>query len=143
MKTIIVVMMVVLGIVGGFAQGSITNVDILPEEPTEIDLITIFVSGGEPYSGVLITDSIFNIEDSLLELDLFLTVGVITVPTSWTYLEDIGTLAIGNYDLTVNTFFEFEPILNDTFYTTFEVVPEPTTVLFLALGMAMVRNTRK
>ncbi len=123
------------------SQASITDVDILPEEPTEIDPITIFVSGEENYS-VSVTDSILTINETLLELDIYLHLGFLPAVTPWSQIENIGVLSLGTYDLTVNTFVDSDPMYNDTFSTSFEVVPEPTTILFLALGMFMVREKR-
>jgi len=124
-------------------KATITDVYILPEEPTIDDAITISVSGVEPYGGVSITDSVFNVDGTSLGLDLYLTLGLSPVLTPWSYSEDIGSLPMGTYELSVNTIFESEPIFNDTYFKSFEIVPEPSTVLLLALGiLALTRKKR-
>ena len=125
------------------AKAVITDVYILPELPKLDDAITISVSGVEPYGGVRITDSIFNIDGTSLGFDLYLTLGVAPVITPWSYSEDIGSLPMGTYELTVNTIFESEPFLNDTFFTAFEVIPEPSTFLFLTLGTVALRRKKR
>ena len=125
------------------AKAVITDVNILPELPKLDDAITISVSGVEPYGGVRITDSIFNIDGTSLGFDLYLTLGVAPVITPWSYSEDIGSLPIGIYDLTINTIVELEPFRNDTFFTAFEVVPEPSTFLFLTLGTVALRRKKR
>jgi predicted outer membrane repeat protein len=106
-------------------QAVITDVFILPEEPTITDAISILVSGGEGYN-VSITDSILIIDETSIELDIYLHLGLLPVATPWSHSEDIGLLSAGIYELTANTIFESEPHLNDSYYTTFEVVPEPS-----------------
>lgn len=120
------------------AQAVITDVSILPEEPTAIDPITIITSGVEGSGGVVITNSNFLIDGTSLELDIFLDVGVFTVITPWSHPEDIGTLLMGTYDLTVNTIVELQPVLNDTYFISFEVVPEPTTAFLFGSGVVFI-----
>ena len=121
------------------AQAVITDVFIFPEEPMVIDPITIITSGVEGSGGVVITSSSFLIDGTSLELDIFLDVGVYTVITPWSHSEDIGALLMGTYDLTVNTIVELQPVLNDTFFKSFEVVPEPATLLLLGAGSLVLR----
>ena len=125
------------------SQASITDVTILPEIPTFNDDISLFISGVESTGGVLITDSAFIIDGSSLELDISLEVGPWTVLTPWDYTYEIGLLSIGIYDLTVNSLVPSDPTQNDTFITSFEVVPEPATVLFFGLGMYLLRSKNK
>jgi hypothetical protein len=103
----ITVILLVCGVFICIADNSeavIGYVDIIPGEPTINDEISIFVSGGEPYGPVDITDSIFNINGKSLGLDLYLDVGFLTVVTPWTHSEEIGFFPAGTYNLTVNTF---------------------------------------
>ena len=120
------------------AKASITDVDIFPEAPTAIDLITISVSGVEGSGDVLITDSDFNIQGTVLELDIFLEVGAFPVITPWSHSEDVGPLPAGMYDLTVRTLELAE--VTDTYSMPFEVVPEPATVLLLAVGALLAKR---
>ena len=120
-------------------KATITDVSILPEEPTIIDLITIATFGIEGSGPVTINDSDFSASDTTLELDIFITVGHFAVITPWLHSEDIGFLPVGTYDLTVSTFDKFDPTFNDTFSTTFEVIPEPTSILLFATGMMGIR----
>ena len=124
-------------------KGVITDVSILPEAPTFNDDITINVFGVEGSGPVLFTDSIFVKDGTSLELDLYITVGPFLSITNWSYSEDIGILSDGMYDITVNSIFELEPFLNNTFITSFEVIPEPSSLLFLMSGVFGVRRRRR
>ena len=123
------------------AEAAITDVHLLTEEPTMNDVITIVTSGVESCSPVFITDSVFHAEETALELNIFLFVGPYTVVTPWSHSQDIGTLPAGLYELTVRTF--EVPNITDTYSMTFEVVPEPTTVLLLALGVIGIRVIKR
>jgi hypothetical protein len=141
----ITVILLVCGVFICIADNSeavIGYVDIIPGEPTINDEISIFVSGGEPYGPVDITDSIFNINGKSLGLDLYLDVGFLTVVTPWTHSEEIGFFPAGTYNLTVNTFDESRPIHNDTFETSFTVIPEPTSFILVTLGSIIIRTKK-
>ena len=104
-----------------------------------IDPITIFVSGEE--SGYVTIDySDFQIDGTSLDLDIYFLTGVFQIVTPWSHLEDIDALLIGTYELTVNTIFESAPHLNDSYYTSFEVIPEPATILLFATGAIIFRT---
>ncbi len=124
------------------AQAGITDVFIFPEEPIVINPITIFVSGVESGGGVTIDNSDFQIDGTSLTLDIYIDIGLLTVVTPWSHSEDIGLLGAGIYELTANTFFEQVPFFNDSYYTTFEVTPEPSTLILFALGGLMVRKRK-
>jgi hypothetical protein len=143
MKKVAAIIIAILLISSSTAQAEITDVFIFPEEPIEIDPITIITSGVENYGGVRINSSSFLIDGSSLELDIFLDLGRLDVQTPWSYSEDIGALLMGTYDLTVNTIFESEPYRNDSYYTTFEVTPEPATILLFAMGAIAIRMRRR
>jgi hypothetical protein len=115
------------------SSASITDVNILPSLPTPLDAISIVTFGIESSGPVFVTDSVFRSEDSSLNLDIYLDVGFASVITPWSHIENIGTLPIGFYGLTVRTW--EESIETDTYSTSFEVVPEPVTILLLATGI--------
>ena len=140
-----VVLFVICGVIF-FGQvcvyGKITDVVISPESPTDLDPITITTFGVESSGAVTVSDFDYLIDGNMLELDIYINVGSYQVITPWSYSEDIGTLPVDIYDLTVNVINEYEPSLNDTFSTSFEVVPEPASLLFLAIGMAIVQRKK-
>jgi hypothetical protein len=123
------------------AEATITDVHILPEEPTIYDVITIVTSGVEGSGAVLIDSSNFDRVGTSLQLDIFLDVGVFQVITPWSHSEDIGTLPVGLYELTVQTL--EQGVVTDTYSTSFEVVPEPTTILLLGLGVIGIRISKR
>lgn len=123
------------------SQASITDVDILPAEPTVVDPISILVSGEENFN-ISISDSFFTIDGALLELDIHFQEGMMPTVTPWSHTESVGILPVGTYDLTVNTWIATSPAFNDTYHTSFEVVPEPATILLFGLGMVCVRKMK-
>ena len=124
------------------AQAVITDVFIFPEEPIVTDPISIFVSGEEGSGPVLITDSVFNLESYEITLDISLEAGLSPVITPWDYTYDVGLLPEGIYGLTVNTLVPAIPSRNDTYITSFEVVPEPTTFLLISAGILCLRRNK-
>ena len=116
---------------------------ITPEVPNTSDNITIFVSGVQSAGPVEITNSEFLIDDTSLELDLFLDVGLLQVVTPWNYFEDIGTLPAGTYDLLVKTDQPAFSDPEDSYSITFEVVPEPASLLLIAFGAIKILGGRK
>lgn len=140
-KEILVITGIVLLISSVTTQAEITDVFIFPEEPIIYDEITINVFGEENYD-VSITDSILNIDETSIEIDIYIDGGILPWITPWSHTENIGMLFIGTYDVTVNTFVEFNSTFNDTFSTTFEVVPEPATILLLFFGFTGIRGRR-
>jgi len=141
-KEILVIAGIVLLILAVTTQAEITDVFIFPEEPMVIDPITIFVSGVESES-VTIDNSDFQINGTSLVLDIYFHSGFLPVVTPWSHSEDIGLLGAGIYELTSNTIFESAPHLNDSYYTTFEVVPEPSTVVLLGIGFVYIRQNKR
>ena len=121
-------------------KATITDVEINPDEPTMEDIITIVTYGEEGSGPVEVADSDFTITETEIALDIYLNLGFLTVMTPWSYSEDIGILPAGTYDLTVQTFADFGDI--DIYFTTFQVVPEPATILLLGLGVLLVKKRR-
>jgi len=122
-------------------QASITDVVIQPATPTLNDDISLLIDGVES-GGVAIVGYSFTIDGASIELDIDFQETVLTVVTPWSHSENIGLLPIGTYDITVNALFNFNPSLNDTYLTSFEVVPEPTTLALLGLGGLFSRRRK-
>jgi hypothetical protein len=123
-------------------KGSITDVYTEPLEPTDIEVITIVVSGLEGSGAVVITDSNFQREDSSLGLDIFITLGYYGVITPWSHSEVIGMLPANDYDLTVSTHYIGAYVGTDIYSTSFTVVPEPATLLLLTMGVVWIRVSK-
>ena len=130
--SVAIIICTVLVVGESLAKGAITDVSIEPVVPTTSDPIEIFVSGTEMYGGVTVTDSVFTLQDTSIGLDLYLSVGLLTVVTNWSYSESIDPLSAGTFDLLVRTFEDEEVTI--TYPITFEVIPEPATFLLLAAG---------
>jgi len=135
-KAIIILLVVFnLTILTNVSKAVIDEVYITPEIPSTKDTITIFVSGIQGSGPVEINNTELFIDEYSLELDIFLTVGFLTWVTPWDYSEGIGTLSAGTYNLLVKTDQPTMSGLEDTYSITFEVIPEPTTLLFLSVGL--------
>jgi hypothetical protein len=120
------------------ANATITNVSISPAMPTLIDPITILISGIEGSGMVQIADTNFIVNGNILSLDVYLNVGHLDMMTPWTHSEEIGLLPFGVYDLNVRTL--RQSVVNSTYSTSFEVVPEPATFVFLVIGLPIFRG---
>lgn len=123
-------------------KASIDDVYITPETPIPTDIITINVLGTESTGAVLILNSEFQKDDTDLSLDVFLDVGHFQVITPWDHTEIIGTLPYDTYDLTVNAY--INDSLAYTHITSFEVVPEPASILLFTFGtIGIFANKRR
>jgi len=123
---------------------SISDVQISPEQPFISDVITVESWGGFTEGTLFYDTSVFAKDDLSLQLDLYFTGGPgPTIPQAWFHDEVIGTLPQGNYDLLVQAYYKSsgaaEYSLHDEYSTSFEVVPEPLTLAFLALGGFLIR----
>jgi hypothetical protein len=141
---------IIIGVIGvllcstGLAQATITNVQIIPEQPILTDSIIISVNGIEGSGRVQITSTDFAINDNSLSLDISLSVGPYTVVTPWSHSEVIGTLPQGYYDLTVRTFDYYHGTLLGTYPTVcFTVAPEPSTLAVFGFALPIFRYFSK
>ncbi len=122
----------------GFGE-PITDVQISPEQPSIFDIITI-ESQGEFSSWTNWYDSsVLTVNELSIQLDLYFSGGSgPQVPQAWSHNEVVGSLPQGNYNLLVQMYWKVsgaeEYGLIDDYLTDFEVVPEPSTIAFLALG---------
>jgi len=134
MKTKLLMMTIIATLAGALVDAAIIdNVLVIPENPTTLDSIDIDVfatlsSAEVPYS----TEVTF--VDDTVELDITFSGTGLAVITAWNHTESIGALSVGTYDLIVTTTYTSQSAWDDTYLTSFEVVPEPTTLLLLGLG---------
>ena len=124
------------------AQAEITAVQINPLAPTQFDPIEVITDGIETAGPVFINNAVFNVNGNNLQLDIHLEVGVLAVITPWSYTHNIGTLHVGTFDLTVNAIDDYTLFNTGTYTTSFEVVPEPASILMLAIGALFCRKRR-
>jgi len=137
-KILKVIAITIIVCFSAYVNAKITDVSIVPSLPNPMDVISIDTSGVEGYGPVTITDSVFLIDGTFLHLYLSLNVGPYTVMTPWSHTEDIGTLPEGLYDLTVRTL--EDSFVTDTYSTSFEVVPEPATLLLFGSGALLLKK---
>jgi len=117
-------------------NAEIMDVSISPIEPTIYDPISIIVEGVEGTRPVGITPTL-TVDENHIVLDLAMEVGILDANTPWSYTEHLGNLPEGIYNLDVNAI--YSPSYIQTVSTSFEVVPEPLTLAFMALGGLFIR----
>ena len=105
----------------------ILNVDVVPGQPLDTDLITFSISGIAGSGGANVAYDQFSQNGTSLQLDLYVDMGITTAISYWTHSKQIQLLTLGTYNLEVRAFDNqgFTPILQDTYNTSFIVVPEP------------------
>ncbi len=147
-KLILIVLLTLAGVANG-AVVNIFDVQISPVGPSDLDIITIEIDGGFTGGGNTFDYSVFSPDEFSLELDLYFTGGFgPAIPQSWSHDEEIDTLALGSYDLSVQAFWRNSPaydyVFHDDYFTNFEVVPEPATILLFGMGaVAIWRKSRR
>lgn len=142
-KLLIVIVLLILACQ---AQAGIYDVNIVPEVPTINDPITIVAYGYETVGGVPIDHVNFTKNGTSLQLDIFVRFGNLPSGTFWSHSETIGTLPEEVYDLQINAYgwhaINQEYVLFSTYPTTFEVIPEPATLLLLGFGFLQIHRNR-
>ena len=118
----------------------IDNVDVTPEQPLEIDIINFDISGGAPQWTSEVEYDQFTQNGTSLQLDLYVDMGDVPMISDWTYSKNISPLSAGTYTLEVRGFDYLLGTLQSTYPAVeFTVVPEPTTIALLGLGLLIVR----
>ena len=147
LRLITIVLTVVITTSASVEAGSITITDVSrdPLLPTVFDSITIktFIDFNLiAYPQMVFNNSDFEQSGMSLQLDLhFYEDGMgMGTPIVSPLLEPIGMLTEGFYDLTVRAYVSPNPValvmpeLSDEYFTSFQVIPEPTTLLLLVFG---------
>lgn len=116
---------------------------VQPETPTIYDPISILSNATAGSGPVEVEQSLFQVNGSHLSLNLDVKVGMLQVVTPWSYTENIGTLPAGSYDLAVTADYYFAGWTNsEEYYTSFEVIPEPASILLLLAGVSVMRKLK-
>lgn len=118
----------------------IDSVNVQPELPGISDIVNIEIDGTANYTPSWVDHYDYSQVLTSLDLDLYVDAGYFTAFSNWSHSQQIGTLAPGDYVLTVRAFNNDEGILRDTYVTQFTVVPEPTTLVLFGLGGLFAKN---
>jgi hypothetical protein len=117
----------------------INNALNIPEFPTNIDDITISVSGQASKSSSYVFSSQFYQDEDELQLDLFVNMGNFDVVSNWSHYEPIGFLTPDDYTLIVYAYDYRDNTLQDEYSLNFTVTPEPSTFLIFSFGILALR----
>lgn len=119
----------------------IDSVNIIPEQPFETDIITFNIAGKASTAPSWVEYDLFSQNETLLQLDLYIELGVLYTPSNWTYSKQISPLHPEVYSLQVRAFDNYDGTLQDIYNVDFTVVPEPASiVLFGIVGLLMART---
>jgi len=122
----------------------IDSVDVIPWQPLETDVITLDITGRASSSPSEVEYDQFTQNGTSLQLDLYVDMGITTMISDWTYSKNILPLSAGTYTLEVRGFDYLLGTLQSTYPAVeFTVVPEPTTIALLGLGLLIVRPFSK
>ncbi|MDH4241531.1 MAG: hypothetical protein OEW48_18380 [Phycisphaerae bacterium] len=117
----------------------IDSVDVIPEQPLEIDIITFDIFGTAGFSPSEVEHDEFYQNGTSLRLDLYFNIAVLPAFSDWTYSKQIQPLPPETYTLQIRTFDNDYGTLWDTYTVDFTVVPEPVTFVLFFLGLLIVR----
>jgi len=135
----IIVVALVLCAASSAESAGIDKVTIMPPIPSDIDPITVEVSGVMSSGPVTFLGSEFSRTGSDLRLDIFLEIGMLDVMTSWSHADSIGTLDAGTYDLAARAI--FNKAIVGVGQVNFTVVPEPSiSALPGIIGVSLLRR---
>lgn len=116
------------------------EVQIIPAIPTNNDIIQIKASGILASLDAPFDHSDFFINGFSLQLDIYYGDGYLTALGPWLHTEFIGPLPGGTYDLTIT---QYEGgFQSDDTYTSFEVIPEPMSILLFSIGVLVLHLRR-
>jgi hypothetical protein len=117
----------------------IDNVDVSPEEPLDIDIITFDVYGGASSSWSWVEYDEFYQNGASLQLDVYVNTGIQPMVSYWTHSREIPPLAADTYTLEVRALFYQSSTIWDTYTVDFTVVPEPASLVLFGSGLLIVR----
>lgn len=118
---------------------SINSVDVIPEQPLEIDIITFDISGLASTMPSWVEYDQFTQNETSLQLDLYVNRGILYAISDWTYSKDISPLPAETYTLEVRAFDCRLGTLEGAYTVDFTVMPEPATLVLFGLGLLIVR----
>jgi hypothetical protein len=117
----------------------ITDVNVVPAQPSMTDVITLNIKGGAPETPSWVVYEEFSQDGTSFLLDLHIGRGGSLAISYWSYFAQIQPLPPATYTLQVRAFDNYYGTLDDTHIVNFIVTPEPATLAFLTLGLPLFR----